>query len=355
MNDATNGTRPAADRNSVITQSVELVAEAARSLDIAMEVLDPEYGFLYELACGDRRRVCMGNRMPLNDAMSARLAEDKYYSGVVLARRGLPTPTSVRCLSPHSRRNQRFAERTGVEPGLSFATRRGYPVVVKPNRLSMGRGVSVADSEDELRAALRAVWQLDDLALVQNVVPGRDVRLDFLDDRFLVGYERLALDVTGDGRRTLRELLVECDRRAADEATWTRWQDAPAWAAQVTERGLSGDSVVPAGERISLGGPIHNLNQLSTGRLVERVPESLRALCIAAGQALGLRLFGVDLKVDTDGDGDDTLSGEAGAATIIEVNGSPLLLQIGRMGYRDRAVAAQTELLRAVFDLPPGR
>ncbi|HJL14749.1 MAG TPA: hypothetical protein RMH99_03780 [Sandaracinaceae bacterium LLY-WYZ-13_1] len=323
--------------------ATRLCLEAAARLGLEAEVIDPAYGYLFELRDGDRRRLMLGGRSPLNDAVAARLAEDKHYTAMILARAGLRVPRTARCLSPHHPSLRAYRDRAGLAPGQAHAEAVGYPVIVKPNRLSHGRGVAVVHDRGGLGAAVRAVWALDAIALVQELAPGRDFRLDFVDGAFLAGYERRPLRVRGDGWRTLRALLEAVDARFAEGERLRRLAEDPRVAAVLEHRGWSLSTVPPEGSTLAFDGPIQNLNGASTARLVARLPERLRAHCQRAGDALGLRHFGVDLKLPS-------LDADPAQATFIEVNASPLLSQLYLLGHREVALEAQVRVLRALFD-----
>lgn len=321
------------------TSAVALANDAAARLGWTTEVLD-EYGYLFELRRPDgARKVLLGGRSSLNDAVSARLAGDKHYAAVLMARAGLRVPEVVRCISPKHPAMARTPERAGDAPGRAFAAERGYPVVVKPNALSHGRGVVVVHDETALASAVRAVFEIDSIALVQGLAEGRDFRLDFLDGDFLLGYEREAIVLRGDGRSSVGELVLAIDRRF-DEAD--RLLRVPRIAALFEERGLTWESVLPAGQPLDLGSPIRNLNAGATGRFLESIPSALHQHCLRAGEALGLRHFGVDLKFEH-------LDADPSGAVFIEINASPLLIQIAKIGHREEALAAQMRVLRATL------
>jgi glutathione synthase/RimK-type ligase-like ATP-grasp enzyme len=320
----------------------ELCLEAAARLGLDAEVLDPEYGYLFEVRRGARRRLLLGGRSPLNDAVAARLAEDKHYTGLLLARAGLRVPETARCLSPHHPSLRAYRERAGMAPGEALAEARGLPLVVKPNRLSHGRGVQLVEDRRALPAAVRAVWALDAIALVQTAAEGRDFRLDFVDGEYLTGYERRPLKVRGDGTRRLGALLAAADGRFADPDRQRRLAEDPRATALLARRGWTLKSVIPEGATVAFEGPIQNLHGASTARLVRHLPERLRRHCLRAGEALGLRHFGVDLKLAS-------LEADPAGATFIEVNASPLLTQIYLLGHREVAVRAQMRVLEAMF------
>ncbi len=321
-----------------LPRTVALARDAAERLGWGLRVLDPEYGHLFEIDNGERRRVLIGALSPLNDSVASRLAADKYFTAKLLERAGLRVPATERCLAPGFFEKENYEEKAGPGPGLEFARRHGYPVVVKPNRGSSGRYVVLVRDEGELRAALEPAWERHGVAVVQEPIPTPDLRLDFLDGEYLLGYERSSLRVTGDGRATIRQLVARIDRRFTADAIWqgkrsASWPDAA---------GRRPDCVLPAGEELDLGGTVLNLNTWASGRLIPELPDRWLAYGLRAGAVLGLRHFGIDFR----GAG---LDDPPEQAAIVEINASPLLLQIHALGWADEAVEAQARILRAAL------
>lgn len=271
-----------------LPEAVQLIQEAASELGWSFRLLDPDGEHLFELSDGRVTRTFLGGRSPLNDAVSSRLADDKYYTELLLRRAGFRVPESTRCLKP-GLYSAEYKRLVGFQPALDAAERQGFPLVVKPNRLSHGRHVRLVEREHDLKAAVERVWDFDPIALVQTPVSGLDVRLDFLDAEYLVGYTR---------------------------------QPAPGT--------IRGDV------------QILNLTLGARARLLPALSEAWIAHSVAVGRALGLRYFGIDFKVPA-------LDSEPALATVIEVNSSPLFVQMALQGYRAEALAAQKKVLQAVW------
>ncbi len=274
----------------VLPEAVRLMEEAAVVLGLSFRLLDPEGGHLFELSDGRITRTFLGGRSPLNDAVSSRIADDKYYTELLLRRAGFRVPQSVRCLKPGAF-GAEYAGLVGLAPAQDWTRRNDFPFVVKPNRLSHGRHVQLVYDEQELVEAVRRVWEFDSIALVQTPHAGVDLRLDFLDADYLVGYTRTPAAGASD-----RESLI--------------------------------------------------LN-LTLGARAEPLPSisgDWHAHGLAVGRALGLRYFGIDFKAPS-------VDADPADATVIEVNSSPLFVQMALQGHRPAALAAQTRVLAAVWGL----
>jgi len=329
--------------------AVQLCLEAAERLGWSTELLDPAFGYLWELELpGGLRRTIIGAKTPINDAAAAQLAMDKHYAGIALRRGGFRVPAGVRVLSPKHFAGTRYRLDVGMAPAREFMAERGLPLIVKPNRLSHGRLVKLVEKKSALKAAVEEVWELERVALVQAVVPGRELRVDVLDGKLLAAYERRPFVLVGDGERNVAGLLVDLDKRYAS--------DAPKQLAKrleettVAKKHGGGAAlakfVPPAGEQLKLDETILNLNRLCTAELRPDLPDRWRDFAARAAQKLGLRLAGVDLRVES-------LAADPSEATIIEVNSTPLLAQLAHMGHRELAVAGQARILKALGDARP--
>ena len=93
-------------------------------------------------------------------------AFDKSISKPIMAEAGIPTPTFE------------FL-RKGEERTLPL------PVVVKPVRQGSSMGVSLVNSESDWDAALAASLALDEIALVEEFIPGRELTVGVVGDTVL--------------------------------------------------------------------------------------------------------------------------------------------------------------------------
>ncbi|MEM8996391.1 MAG: hypothetical protein AAGF23_16510 [Acidobacteriota bacterium] len=325
---------------------LQLRLAAARKLGCDVRLLDPETGFLYEVVRGSKRRLLHGGLSPLNDAVAARVASDKHHTGLVLQSSGIRTPETVRCLRPGHFRSSEFDDLLGLEPAFSFAATRPFPLIVKPNRGSRGVDVVVVEGRDALARAVEQVWKRDYLALVQVPIDGMDVRIDLLDGDFLFGYLRRPLALAGDGRSTVRELFASADSRFAGERFERALEGDEVWRQH--RRPL--DTVLAPGERLMLETPILNLNRLCEGQRLEGLPDRWLEASRAVARLFNLRHIGIDFKIRSV---PDPLALDPAEAAVIEVNASPSLAQMSRMGFAEEALAAEVRIVEEMLAALP--
>lgn len=321
---------------------VALRLEAARRLGCSIHPLDDETGYLNEIRQGDKRLVLLGAFSPLNNANAARIATDKCHAATILRHRGFRVPDGARALQPGRFPHESFPGHTGFEAAHRFAQRIGYPVVVKPNHGARGRDVVMAEDGAALEAAIEQVWRRDFLALIQEPIAGSDVRLDFANGEFVFGYTRQPVHLTGDGTRTLRQLLADTDARYADPLFQAGLAEDPIWTRITQQHGLTLDDLVTAGTTLDFDNPILNLNRLCVAQRVASPPQAWIDHGLAIGEALDLRHFGIDFKAEG-------IASDPAAATVIEVNASPSLAHMSRMGHYEATVEAEMTIVAAAL------
>lgn len=329
---------------------VSIIMQAADRLGLCCRLIDPEFGYLFELGDGHRSITFVGGQSPLNDAVAWRIAQDKFYTAMVLRDAGFAVPESVRCIRPGYFRHADCGANAGWEPGLQFARSQGFPVVVKPNRMALGRDVAVVFKEAELVEAVERAWEGDYMALVQSVVPGVDLRVDLLDGHVMAAYTRRPVVLEGDGHATIAELLARASDRYGDERYRARLMGDAQWVRLVLERGWDLDTVLPAGTRLDFGGTVLNLNRWAVADMVDELAPSWLELCRRIANVMRLRHLGIDLKVPASVDVRRLDRTPVAEATVIEVNASPSVAQMYESGRAEEAVQAEMLVLRAVFE-----
>lgn len=302
---------------------VRLLLEATARMGARLE-MDAGFGFVGRVTGAEGQVVpIFGKSLGLNRDSAAHLAADKDYTARWLAAAGLPSPRGRLVFSPaYSARmalkNSETAVRLpGPDAAPEIAQEFGFPVVVKPNRGAEGRGVARCTSRAALVEAVSRGLEVDDILRIEQWLPGRDYRLLVLDGEVLLAYERRPFSVTGDGTRTLAELIdaalaaLKHSQRGAKIVA-----DDPRLLALVAAHGRSPEDILPAGQEQPL---LDNANLSTGGRLVDltkTVSAASKVLACEAAACLGLRLAGVDMIAPD-------LAGHSPEATILEVNSAP--------------------------------
>ena len=303
---------------------------------------DPYYGYsgFIEFAHG-KRAFFMGTAFDVNGQGASQLARDKAYSGQLLAQAGIRTPEGVLLFSPRYKaelalKNPAMAAGLGfAEPALAFVATHGFPLFLKPNEGTAGKGVSRVTSIGQLFAAVHGLFETCDKALLQAPATGRDYRLVVLDGQVLAAYERSPFTVTGDGMASIAILAARAlDEFAKGDRPAGLSADDPRIAIELAGQGMEPATVPAAGQRVVL---MPNAN-LSTGGsstdVTGQVHGDFLEIARRAADACGLAFAGVDIMA-----GD--ITSPASDYQVIEVNSAPGLRNYAALSPAARARVRQ--------------
>jgi D-alanine-D-alanine ligase-like ATP-grasp enzyme len=290
-----------------------------------------------------KKRYFRSSSIDLNGMGASAVAKDKDYANFFMSRMGYPTIPGSTFFSPKWARTIR--SRQTIDAGYRYARRLGFPVIVKPNSGTQGQHVALVYNKREFYLAMRAVFREDNVALVQRLVSGNDYRLVVLDHRVISAYHRIPLNVVGDGRATVSQLLRRKQRLfgATERDTVIDVGDRRI-AQKLARQGLDFRSVVPAGARVFL---LDNANLSSGGDSVDvtkRVHPGFRRLAVTLTGDMGLRLCGVDLMIEGD------IASAPSRYWILEINSAPGLDHYARTGAAQRRIVEKLylEVLRSM-------
>ena len=237
------------------------------------------------------------------------IADSKQLTSLMLARLGLPVPENAFV---------RSADET-----VAAARRIGFPVVVKPDRSSQGRGVTVGVTSDEdARAAFEAARRFGPDVLVERFVAGQDHRLLVVGGRLIAASQRVAAHVFGDGRSTVAQLIdqrnTEPNRRPKGFDTRIRISVDEEVHRVLADEGMTLQSIPGEGVRVDL----RYTANLSTGgdavEVLDRVHPDNRAMAELIARATGIDIIGIDFLTN-----DVSVPFHAAPCAINEINTQP--------------------------------
>lgn len=297
-------------------------------------VLEPEWGIVGQITFkSGRRSYFRYNTVDLNPVGASEIAKDKDYANFFMKRMGYPTIPGSKTFFSDWWAKAIGSSNRDVHAAYQYAKKLGWPVVVKPNSGSQGLGVALVRNKREFYRAMRAIFKIDKVGLVQQPVYGKDYRLVVLDKEVISAYERIPLSVIGDGKRTIASLLKKKQEEFVASSRDTRIKmDDPRMVEKLKRQGLDFESIPVQGEKIFL---LDNAN-LSTGGdsmdVTDKVHPEFKKIAVNLTRDMGLRLCGVDLMVDGD------ISKKPTTFWVLEINSAPGLDHYARSGRNQEKI-----------------
>lgn len=269
-------------------------------------------GGIYQLGWGSRAIRTDRSSTELDAALGSKLAQNKQWAASLVNAAGLPGPRH------HLVRSR--------DEALAAAARLGWPVVVKPNDLDAGKGVTVAiDGPQALAVAFDQAHELSPRkqVLVEREVAGVCHRLFVARGRLLYAVKRLPKSVQGDGTSTVAELIARANRQEQARPPWLRTEPYPLdddAREAIARAGFDEQSVPAAGALV----PLRRIESTRWGGFDEDVtgrihPDNLD-IALRAARLFRLSVAGVDI-ITTDIGRPWHETG----AIVNEVNFAPLL------------------------------
>ncbi len=305
----------------------KLLKKIAPSIGASV-LLDPTWGIVGQITFkSGKRSYFRYNTLDLNPVGSSDVAKDKDYANFFMESMGYKTVPRSRTFFSKEWAEAVGAPKQNIDAACAYAEQCGFPVIVKPNSGSQGTNVTLVYTKAECCNALKTIFASDKIALVQEYVQGKDYRLVVLDNTVVSAYERIPLNVQGDGWSTISELLQKKQEEFLKKKrdTLIKLSDSRI-SAKLKRQKLTFQSVIPKGKKVYL---LDNAN-LSTGGdsidVTDVVHPSFKKLAIALTKDMGLRLCGVDVIVQGD------ITKKPDEYWILEINAAPGLDHYVKIG-----------------------
>jgi D-alanine-D-alanine ligase-like ATP-grasp enzyme len=307
-------------------------------------VVEPEWKVVGQIIFKNgRKRYFRGSTLDLNPVGASDIAKDKDYANFFMKRMGYSTIPGksffsvAHCKAIRSKKN--------IDAAYRYAVSIGFPVIVKPNSGSQGVGVAKVFTKRDFYHAMRFIFARDRVALVQTPISGNEYRIVVLDDKVISAYQRIPLNIVGDGKSTIRQLLAkkQKDFVVSGRDTIIRAEDDRI-AHNLKRQSFDMRSIVSRGERIIL---LDNAN-LSTGGdaidVTQAIHSSFKKIAVRLTRDMGLRMCGVDLMVVGD------IAEKPSRYWIIEINAAPGLDHYVKTGKAQQKIVEDMylEVLKAL-------
>lgn len=304
--------------------------------------LETDYGYLARLTYTDgSHRIILGTSLGVNSASAAELARDKGFTKFMLRKIGVRCPNGAEFILPWWYRKIGIPQeqdgnthvRTTALASQYVEETLGYPVYVKPIDGSLGEGIYKVQNRTELEAVLSEYdRERVRIAAIEEPIPLPDYRIVCVDGKLICAYQRLPLSVTGDGVRTIAQLIDDLQHAYRSQGRKTNLTTSDERIRQhLHHQGLDENTVPATGERIVLTA----VSNLSAGGTSEDVTDVINQrwvdLAVMIAQNFSLRVIGLDLACA------DITASDADYS-VLEVNSSPGLEHYASSGEKQRQI-----------------
>lgn len=266
-------------------------------------------GSILQLGYGKHQKRIEATLTENSSCVSVDIACNKELTKSILHEYGIPVPAGKIVKSE--------------QEALEYSEKLGYPVVVKPNYGSHGKGVSInLKNPQEVLEAYKIAKEYEDTILVEKYIKGSFYRVLVVGDKVVAASHRISAHVTGDGASTLRELINKENsspiRGDGHEKPLTKINIDKVAEQYLRKQGLTLEYVPNEGETVYL----RENDNLSTGGVAidvtDEVHEQNRMIIAQAARTIGLDVAGVDIST---ADISKPITETGGA--IIEINAAP--------------------------------
>lgn len=330
-------------RRKELTMSGSLLVYAAEKLGYDYEILTDR---VVHVAHNKRSFFFLGTHIPTNNVVSARLADNKYFTRILLKKNDIATPKTIVLTNKSSWRNVK-------------KSRLHFPVVVKPISASHGNGASMhIRTTGELKKAVEKAFNYlkksreGDRVLVEEFFTGLDLRLLVVGDKVLSIILREPAYVIGNGRCTVEGLINKFNEEWKCTSLKLKYE-LPMCPMQIDKEvyrylkftGHKLQEIPKKGERVQLR---WNANVSTGGRtrdITDEVHENIKKIAIESTKLLKLSVAGVDILCH-DIHSDDVSRKNV---TVLEVNDSPGF-DIHHFPYSGKGKEVTVDILKNIFE-----
>lgn len=305
----------------------------------ATVVMEPEWEVVGQIKFKNGRHSYFRyNTLDLNPMGASEIARDKDYAYFFINQLGYPVVPGSKAFFSDGWSKAIGVPRRNIDGAYRHAQKLGFPVIIKPNSGSQGSGVSLVHNKNEFYKNAKSIFKGDRVMLVQEPVKGKDYRIVVLDNKIISAYERIPLNVIGDGKSTIKNLLKAKQKQFIASSRDTHIKvDDPRIATKLKHQKFDLKSVPQNGETVYL---LDNAN-LSTGGdsldVTEKMHPGFKKLAVNLTRDMGLRLCGVDFMIDGD------ISQKPGRYWVLEINSAPGLDHYARIGN------AQEQIVESLY------
>lgn len=271
-------------RDELIGPSSLEICNAAK--EVGLPVLKIGNSGFYQIGYGKQARIIESAITCFTSCLSADISCDKLLTKEILKIQNLPVSKG---------------ERVGnIISLLKSAEKLGYPVVLKPQFGSKGKGVILKISDDkELIKYYQKLKEQYNEILIERYYEGDDYRVCVIGNKVVAVSKRIPPYIVGNGKSTIEELIEELNKdelRGEDhEKPLTKVRIDNEVERNLLKNNYNINSILEDGKKLFL----RKNSNLSTGGTAidytDVISTENKEICIRVAKAIGLDICGVDI------------------------------------------------------------
>ncbi len=294
--------------------STQLLLREAVKRGVSFEILDRNENFVRLKKEENTQYVKQATKTSLDNYASILAMENKLVTKKILEEYGIRVPKGL--------------EYTNAEVAKAdFVFHQGKPVVIKPNQTNFGLGITILKEntdEETFRRAVDIAFEYDTTILIEEFIAGREFRIFVIGDEVVGILHRVPANVTGDGTKTIRELveLKNQDplRGKGYRTPLEKIRLEEAEAIFLKQQGKNFETIPAAGEVVYL----RENSNISTGGdsidYTDDIPDFYKQIAVRAAKALNVVITGLDMIIP-----DVSAEATNDNYAIIELNFNPAI------------------------------
>ena len=298
----------------------------------AKVILEPSLKIVGQIVFKNgRKRYFRFSNLDLNTLGASEIAKDKDFATFFMKRMGYSTIPGKTFYN--NELCMEMGSENDIHAGYQYTKKLGFPVMVKPNSGSKGIGVCKVFNKQEFYKALHFIFKKDRIAIVQKAIEGKDYRIVVLDDKVISAYERIPLNITGDGISTIEQLLNKKQSLFIKNGRDTKINQKDFRIIQkLHHQNLSIKSIVKKDQQVFL---LDNANLSSGGDsldVTDYIHPEFKKIAVNVTKDMGLRFCGVDILVLGD------IREKLKKYCILEINSAPGLDHYALSGKKQEKI-----------------
>lgn len=293
--------------------STQILIDAALCRNIAVEVLDAQDNLLRLQKDGKTEYIMQASRTSADSYIVPLLMENKEITKRILHEHGISVPRGITIQSKEEAASQfdRFSDED---------------IVIKPKSTNHGKGITILKhpNEQQYLYAVSEALHHDHHVLIEDFIHGREYRFLIIGDQVPAVLHRIPANVTGDGIRTIEDLVKEKNKDPRRGVGYTTPLEKIQLGQTETDCLLhSGRTVrtVPHQDEVVY---LRENSNISTGGdsidMTDEIPQEYKAIAVRAAKAIGAKICGADIIIR-----DMTKPANSDNYSVIELNFNPAL------------------------------